>query len=202
MTVWELIFIAIGLSMDAVAVSLTNGMSEPRMRTGKAMGIAGSFGFFQGVMPLIGYFCGTVFAYWVGLIAPWLSFVLLGFIGGKMIFDFICERIAKGKEAERAHSQPGQSSLSVGKLLVQALATSIDALAVGVTLVAAQQSGGLPFHAAWCALLIASVTFCLSLAAVYVGKKAGDGLADKAGLAGGIILVAIGIKILIEGLAG
>ena len=201
MSVWEILLIGIALSMDAVAVGMTNGMVEPKMRVRKMICIAGAYALFQFLMPVVGYYCGYAFSSLVEKIAPWLSFVLLAFIGGKMIFDFVKETLArrKGEETPEETVSDGQK-LGAGKLLVQALATSIDALAVGVTLLAAETSQGLPFHVAICALVIGAVTFTLSYAAVFAGKRIGNRFADKAGLLGGLILVAIGLKILIEGL--
>ena len=198
MAVWEILLIGVALAMDAFAVSLTNGMLEPKMPLWKAAIVAGAYALFQFMMPLIGYYCGYAFSSFVAKIAPWLSFVLLGFIGGKMIFDFIKETVQKKKGEEEPASEG--KKLGAGKLLVQAVATSIDALAVGVTLLAAETSQGLPFHVVFCALVIGAITFTLSFSAVFLGKRIGNKFADKAGLLGGIILVAIGLKILIEGL--
>ena len=160
MSVWEIVLLGIALSMDAV---------------------------FQCLMPVLGYYCGAAFASAVEKIAPWLSFGLLAFIGGKMIFDCF--------KKEETCAEP----VGVKKLFVQALATSIDALAVGVSLLAASTSAaGLPFSIWLCALTIGAITFSLSAGAVFLGKKIGNRLADKAELVGGLILIAIGLKILIE----
>lgn len=194
MEIWEIVILGVGLSMDAFAVGMTDGMAEPRMRIPKIFLIAGAFGLFQFLMPVLGYYLGSVFTSLVAKIAPWLSFAILAFLGGKMIFDFIMEHRKKGEEPLPAHPT------GAVKLLVQAVATSIDALAVGVTLLAAETSQGLPFHVTLCALVIGAITFALSVAAVLIGKKAGDKFSDKAQLLGGVILVAIGLKILIEGL--
>lgn len=197
MQVYEVMLIGVALSMDAVAVSLSDGMAEPKMKFFKMVLIAFSFGLFQLLMPLLGYGLGYAFSSLVAKIAPWLSFALLGFLGGKMVFDFILENKAK----KRGEVQKGEEKfLTLPKLLMQAVATSIDALAVGVTLLAAQTQGGLPFHVTLCALVIGLETFILSLAALFAGGKAGDALSDKAQLLGGLILIAIGLKILIEGL--
>ena len=207
MSVWEVILIGIALSMDAVAVGMTNGMTEPKMTIKKMLLIAFAFGAFQFLMPVVGYYCSYAFAEFVSKIAPWLSFALLGFLGGKMIFDFVKElRAAKREKAEQAEAEPESEAeiepksakLGFGKLLIQAVATSIDALAVGVTLLAAQTSSGLPFHVLLCALVIGVITFSLSLGAVFAGKRVGNRFADKAALVGGLILVGIGLKILIE----
>lgn len=187
MSVWEIVLLGIALSMDAVAVGMTNGMVEPQMRVRKALLVALFYGFFQFLMPVLGYYCGAAFASAVEKIAPWLSFGLLAFIGGKMIFDCF--------KKEETCAEP----VGVKKLFVQALATSIDALAVGVSLLAASTSAaGLPFSVWLCALTIGAITFSLSAGAVFLGKKIGNRLADKAELVGGLILIAIGLKILIE----
>lgn len=194
MSVLEILLLGVALSMDAVAVGMTNGMVEPKMKFRKAALIAGMYGFFQFLMPVLGYYGSSALSYLVEKIAPWLSFALLLFIGGKMIVDCIGE----GRRV-KAELRGRQEPLGAGKLLVQAVATSIDALAVGITLLAAETTEGLPFHALLCALVIGAVTFTLSLGAVYVGKTAGDAISDKAELLGGLILVAIGVKILLEG---
>ena len=156
----------------------------------KILLIALFFGVFQGVMPLIGYFAGTLFAEAVASIAPYVALVLLGFIGGKMIY----EALKKSKEEEET-----VKNLSVGALTAQAIATSIDALAVGISLLALNGIGALKVNIFAACAIIAACTFVISLAAVFIGKKFGAVLADKAELIGGIILVAIGLKIFIEG---
>lgn len=195
MQIWEIFVIGVALAMDAVATSLTNGMVEPKMRLVKMLAVAGAFALFQFGMPLVGYYCSSVFSSIVEKIAPWLSFALLAFIGGKMIFD------AAREAGESEHTLARrEKNLGAGKLLMQAIATSLDALAVGVTLLAAESTTGLPFHAALCALVIGAVTFVLSLIAVTVGKRAGNRFSDKAEILGGIVLVIIGIKLLLEGI--
>lgn len=191
MGILEVLLTGVGLSMDAAAVSMTNGLNEPKMRIWKVLLIALFFGIFQGVMPLIGYFAGTLFAEAVASVAPYVALVLLGFIGGKMIY----EALKKKQEEE----EPADKNLSVSALTVQAIATSIDALAVGISLLALSESGALKINIFAACALIAACTFVISLAAVFIGKKFGTVLADKAELIGGIILVAIGLKIFIEG---
>lgn len=194
MQLWEVLLIGFAVSMDAVAVGMTNGISEPSMRIGRAALIAGVYAVFQFLMPVLGYYGSSVFAELVEAIAPWLAFALLTFIGGKMIVDFVRER--RRAEAPSATVK----RLTAGKLLAQGVATSIDALAVGVTMLAAERTVGLPFHVVLCSLCIGGITLALSFAAVLLGRKIGNRFADKAELLGGIILVVIGIKILIEGL--
>ena len=191
MGILEVLLTGVGLSMDAAAVSMTNGLNEPKMRIWKVLLIALFFGIFQGVMPLIGYFAGTLFAEAVASVAPYVALVLLGFIGGRMIY----EALKKKQEEE----EPADENLSVSALTVQAIATSIDALAVGISLLALSESGALKINIFAACALIAACTFVISLTAVFIGKKFGTVLADKAELIGGIILVAIGLKIFIEG---
>lgn len=190
MGIVEVLLTGVGLSMDAAAVGMTNGLNEPKMRLTKILLIALFFGVFQGVMPLIGYFAGTLFAEAVASVAPYVALVLLGFIGGKMIY----EALKKSKEEEET-----VKNLGVGALTVQAIATSIDALAVGISLLALNGIGALKVNIFAACAIIAACTFVISLAAVFIGKKFGAALADKAELIGGIILVAIGLKIFIEG---
>ena len=190
MGILEVLLTGVGLSMDAAAVGMTNGLNEPKMRLTKILLIALFFGVFQGIMPLIGYFAGTLFAEAVASVAPYVALVLLGFIGGKMIY----EALKKSKEEEEA-----VKNLGVGALTAQAIATSIDALAVGISLLALNGIGALKVNIFAACAIIAACTFVISLAAVFIGKKFGAVLADKAELIGGIILVAIGLKIFIEG---
>ena len=196
MTVAEILLIGVALSMDAVAVGMTNGMAEPRMRLKKMLLVAGFYGVFQFLMPVLGYYGSAALTLLVEKIAPWLSFALLAFLGGKMIEGSVRETLHPefGKNPFRA-GKP----LGIGKLSAQAVATSIDALAVGISLLAQEISIGLPFPAVICAVCIGVVTFVLSLAAVMLGKTAGNRLADKAELLGGVILVFIGIKLLLDG---
>lgn len=195
MGILDILLTGVGLSMDAAAVSMTNGMNEPKMKLPKILLIALFYGVAQGLMPLIGYYAGSLFAEFVAKIAPWIALVLLGFIGGKMIFEAICafEKKKNGEETEEA------KPLSIGSLTVQTIATSIDALAVGVSLVALKVSGALAVNIFVAASMIAATTFVISLISVFIGKKFGELLSDKAELIGGLILVAIGLKIFIEG---
>lgn len=194
MGIIDILLTGVGLSMDAAAVSMTNGMNESKMKLPKILLIALFYGVAQGVMPLIGYYAGSLFATAVAKIAPWLALVLLGFIGGKMIFEAICELKKNGEQPKEA------KPLSLGSLAVQTLATSIDALAVGISLVALDKSGALAVNIFVAVSMIAASTFIISLVSVFVGKKFGELLSDKAELVGGLILVAIGLKIFIEGI--
>ena len=191
MSVWEILLLGVALSMDAVAAGMTDGMTDPRMLPIKAAAIAFAFGLFQFLMPVIGYYCGYAFAELVEKIAPWLSFVLLGFLGGKMLLD--------GAKTDGSKTLVGrEKTTGAGKVLVQAVATSIDALAVGVTLLATETLSGLPDSVYLCSLLIGETTAALSLIAIAIGKRVGNKLADRAEFLGGGILLLIGVKILLE----
>lgn len=178
--------VGIALSMDAFAVGMTNGMVDPQMKWRKVLLVALFYGVFQAVMPLLGYFGAGIFSELVERIAPYLAFVLLGFLGGKMIFDCFQEEEQKAEV------------LTLRRLAMQALATSIDALAVGVSFLAMAASGTLELPVFAAVGIIGGITFVLSVIAVQLGKAVGDKLASKAELVGGIILIAIGVKILVE----
>ncbi len=193
----DILLMGVALSMDACAVGMTNGMTDCKMPLKKTLLIALFFGFFQFLMPLIGYFITGViagaFMEAFESISAWISFALLAFLGGKMVFDCLKSRGEDGCACGQTES------LSIGKLLLQAVATSIDALAVGVTLqMAAISPEGLTLGVWWSTAIIGCTTFVLSIAAVYIGKCVGNKLADKASLLGGLVLIAIGLKILIE----
>lgn len=182
------IMLGVGLAMDAFSVSLANGLNEPCMKPRKMGGIAGVFAVFQGLMPMTGWVCvHTVVQYFSAFekLVPWIALALLGWIGGKMIWDSV-----KG-EQEECDKRP----ISARLLLVQGVATSIDALSVGFTI--AEYNA---LHALLAVSLIAAVTFVICYAGLMIGKKAGTRLAGKAGILGGIILIAIGIEILLTSL--
>ena len=183
----DLLMIAFGLSMDAFAVSTTNGMCVSRQQTnrffGKALSWSAMFGLFQGLMPLLGYFLGRAFSEFISSIDHWVAFVLLAFIGGKMVWEAV-----HPEEDEDACD----TSLSFAAILTQAVATSIDALAVGVSFAVLQVeifSSG---------TVIAVTTLLCSLAGSFLGKGFGSLLKSKAEIFGGVILVLIGLKILLE----
>ena len=181
MGITELFLIGVGLSMDAFAVSVCKGLSMPRMRWKQGTVTALFFGGFQALMPLAGWALGKQFEQYITRIDHWIAFLLLGWIGGKMIWDSF---------------HPEEEACKAGfdwkELLVLAVATSIDALAVGITFAFLQVSI-LPAVA-----LIGCTTFAISLAGVWIGHRFGGRLKDKAALAGGIILCLIGLKILLE----
>lgn len=185
MLIFNSLLLGVGLAMDAFSVSLANGLNEPCMKTGKMTGVAALFGVFQGMMPMIGWICvHTIMQYFTAFEAliPWIALVLLCYIGINMIRDSIgnqestCEERAVGLKA----------------LLVQGVATSIDALSVGFTI------AEYDFLAALIAvILIAVVTFVICFLGIAIGKKAGTKLAGKAGIFGGAILIFIGIEIFV-----
>ncbi len=184
----ESILLGAGLAMDAFSVSLANGLHEPEMKRGRMCGIAGVFAGFQALMPMLGWICvHTIVQYfrsferWI----PWIALVLLLFIGGKMLIEGI-----RGEDAE----EEKEHGVGIGALLVQGVATSIDALSVGFTI--ADYDLGM---AIVCALLIAAVTFVICMAGILIGRKFGTKLAGKASVFGGVILILIGIEIFVTG---
>ena len=186
---WEFFFLSImlgvGLAMDAFSVSLANGLNEPKMKLGKMAGIAGMFAFFQALMPMIGWVCiRTVVQYFKAFeqFIPWIALALLGYIGTKMLIDGI--RCPECDEECRAVTFVG--------LIIQGVATSIDALSVGFAIE--------EYHFAEAlisALVIAAVTFVICMGGIIIGKKVGTKLAGKAGILGGAILIFIGLEIFI-----
>ncbi len=194
MEIWEVCLTGVALAMDAVAAGMTDGMAEPRMGLKKVVLIAGVFGFMQFIMPLFGYSFGTFFSFLVEKIAPWLSFVLLLAIGGKSVLEF------SGQQEKRTLKLSCPRPVSAGEIVLQGIATSLDALAVGVTFLAVETENGLPMSVIWCSVLIGAVTFVLSACAVFAGNRIGGRFADRARLVGGLVLIAIGAKILGEGI--
>ena len=191
---WNVLFflnsalLGVGLAMDAFSVSLANGLNEPHMGKSKSCGIAGVFAFFQALMPMTGWICvHTIVEYFHAFetFIPWIALILLAFIGGKMVVEGIRSR---GEDVEK-------TKLGFGTLMVQGIATSIDALAVGVTF-----SMMLDVNIFLSILLIGSITFLFALAGVKIGNLFGDRFEKQTGILGGCILLAIGVKILLEGL--
>lgn len=177
----------VGLAMDAFSVSLANGLHEPYMRKKKMVGIAGVFAFFQALMPMIGWVCvHTIVKYFQMFekFIPWIALFLLLYIGGSMLIEGI-----KGEDEEEEHR--------VGKraLLMQGIATSIDALSVGFTIA----DYGFVM-ALVCSLIIAAVTFVICMGGLEIGKTVGTKLSNKAAILGGCILIFIGIEIFITGI--
>jgi putative Mn2+ efflux pump MntP len=192
----EIILIAIGLSADAFSVSLGNGIASPRANAGRALMTAAFFGIFQAAMPLAGYLAGSMFSEYIENYDHIVALILLGFIGGKMVFGGI-----KSMQGDVAASEVKAVSLGSAmlSLLVQAVATSIDALIVGVGFAAMGMTLPACIRAV---LLIGAVTFALSFVGVLVGKRLGALLGPKAEIAGGLVLIAIGVKIFVEHVMG
>lgn len=192
---WDLLFftnsiaLGVGLAMDAFSVSLANGLNEPSMKKTRMMLIAGIFTLFQCVMPLIGWICvHTVVQYFntVSILIPWIALALLGYIGGKMLYE--------GLHPEREEENDTDHALTMKLLMVQGIATSIDALSVGFTIAEYDV-----VHALISCMIIGIVTLGICLAGLYLGRKFGTKLAGKAGILGGIILIVIGLEIFISG---
>ena len=187
---WSLLFffnsalLGVGLAMDAFSVSMANGLHDPKMSRRRGVQVAGTFAVFQAAMPMLGWVCVhtivELFSSFETLI-PWIALILLGYIGGKMLLEGI-----KGEETEEA------ADLSAGALFMQGVATSIDALAVGITFALLDT----PIIEA--IVIIGCTTFVLSIVGVIVGNFFGTRYKKKAEIIGGIILILIGLKILLE----
>lgn len=183
MSIIEILLIGIGLSMDASCVSMSNGMCFKETKLKRALAIGVAFGLFQGLMPLIGYYVGSLCSAQISAFDHWIALVLLVIIGGKMIYDAI----------KNDGDDSCATKFTVKLLLVQAIATSIDALAIGVSFAALRD---INIYVA--VSIIALTTFVFSVCAVYIGKKIGTKLNSKAEIFGGTILILIGLKIFIE----
>lgn len=181
MDIIEIFFIGVGLAMDAFSVSVCKGLSMKKLDIKKALIIAIYFGVFQGIMPLIGYFLGSTFESLISEIDHWIAFALLEFIGINMI------REAFGDENKNANDK-----VDFKTMIILAVATSIDALTVGVTF------AFFNVNILLAAFIIAIVTFALSLVGVKIGNRFGNKYESKAEIMGGIILAFMGLKILIE----
>lgn len=179
--------LGIGLAMDAFSVSLANGLAEPGMRKGRMNIIAGTFGGFQAAMPLIGWICvhkiAVMFEGFQALI-PWIALILLFYIGGKMLLEGINSKGTEEESIERLDNR---------ELVVQGIATSIDALSVGFAIADYNL-----LQAVLAAAIIAAVTYIICMFGLVLGKKAGTKLAGKAEILGGIILIGIGIEIFVS----
>ena len=193
---FQIIILAIGLgfslAMDAFSVSLANGLHEPRMKLPRVALIAGTFAIFQGLMPLIGWISVTTVEHYfnaISVIVPWIAFGLLGFIGGKMIYDGI-----KCKDCDDCEC----GKLTLGMLMVQGIATSIDAMSGGVTMAANEMIDYQLPDVLVSVAIIAALTLVICTAGIYIGKAFGTKLANKASIFGGAILVIIGIFILVS----
>lgn len=184
------ILLGVGLAMDACAVSMANGLNDPNMKVRKVVLVALIFAFFQALMPMIGWICVRTVAQQFDkftVAIPYIALALLEFIGGKMIYEGVTHK-------ENSSEQQSHKNLTAVVLLTQAVATSIDALSVGFTVSS---------YDVWQALtsvaIIAFVTFAICVGGVYVGKKFGTKLGNKAEIFGGIILIGIGLEIFITG---
>lgn len=193
---WSFVFffnsalLGVGLAMDAFSVSLANGLNEPKMKKGRMCKIAAVFSVFQAAMPMIGWVCvHTVLQYFNKFekFIPWIALILLGYIGIKMLVDGI-----KNKD-----SQEAKKAVGFKELMIQGIATSIDALSVGFTI-----SDYNWLMAVVCAVIIAVVTFAICMAGLAIGKKFGTKLSGKASILGGVILIGIGIEIFVSSLIG
>ncbi|MDO4302148.1 MAG: manganese efflux pump [Clostridia bacterium] len=188
---WNFLFIfnsvllGVGLTMDAFSVSLANGLNEPDMRLRKMCLIAGVFGLFQAVMPMTGWICvHTIVEHFKAFerFIPIIALILLSYIGGKMVFEGFCHKDIDGSTRK----------LNLYVLIVQGIATSIDALSVGFTI-----SEYNLFMAFVCSIIIATVTFVFCMSGLFIGKRFGTKFSNKAEILGGIILILIGIEIFI-----
>ena len=198
---WNLIFflnsvlLGVGLAMDAFSVSIANALSESQMKKARMCFIAGVYAFFQFAMPMIGWICvHTIIEYFKSFdkFIPWIALLLLLYIGGKMIFEAV--RGEPEDEVSEGAASTGVK-LTFATLLIQGVATSIDALSVGFTIADYNL-----LMALIASLIIATVTFAICITGLLIGKKAGDKLGSKATLIGGLILVGIGIEIFIKGI--
>jgi putative Mn2+ efflux pump MntP len=183
MTIIELIILAVGLSMDAAAVSISNTLYLKKIGIKNILTMAVSFGVFQGLMPLIGYFAAASFEKYIVKYDHWVALILLTLIGGKMLNESL--KADNGKEVKL-------NSLTFRMVAVQAVATSIDALAVGVSL------SVLKVNIFYAVSIISITTFICCILAILAAKKFGHLLGKRAGIIGGIILILIGLKIFID----
>lgn len=185
--IFNSVLLGAGLAMDAFSVSCANGLKEPDMSPGRMSLIAGTYAWFQFMMPMIGWFCVRKVAEYFEVFRrfiPWIALIILLFIGGKMLL----EGIRGGEERE-------SEMLSPGALLLQAVATSIDALSVGFTI--AEYNTAMALGAC---LLIAAVTYVICMGGLVIGRKIGTKLTGRASILGGVILIVIGIEIFVGGI--
>ena len=182
-----LFLLGVGLAMDAFAVAICKGLSMKKVKTKNAIIVGLFFGGFQAFMPFLGWLLGSQFEQYIVSVDHWIAFGLLGIIGGKMLYEAI-----KGEdECDHDHSIK-EEILDIKELFILAIATSIDALAVGITFAFLKYPVGLSVT------IIGITTFVISVAGVYIGNFFGEKFKKKAEIAGGIILVGIGVKILLE----
>ena len=194
MDIIALLGISVGLAMDTFAVSISNGAAFRRAGVWDALKMALFFGVFQAVMPTIGWLAGNAFAKVISSVDHWIAFILLGFIGGKMIWE------AVKSHKEETETEEKERFVSTKTLFLLAVATSIDALATGIILPSAVGASTWGLMAVSVGA-IGIITLIISFCGVYIGKKFGEVLKNKAEILGGIVLLLIGIKILAEHLA-
>jgi len=187
MSFWPLFLIAVGVSADAFAVALGKGLHMRRLSYPHALIIGGTFGLFQALMPLLGYFLGTRFSEYIADYDHWIAFVLLAGVGGKMLWEAFSSHEDKEKDSD---------TIDVRELLVLAVATSIDALAVGISFAF---FGEISIY--WAVAMIGITTFVISFIGVLVGHRVGIRFGAPAEIVGGVILILIGLSILLEHLA-
>lgn len=192
--------LGVGLAMDAFSVSAANGLAEPNMKKSKEFSISGTFAFFQFLMPMLGWvlvrFAAEQFTAFQKAV-PYIALVLLLFIGGKMLYEGIKNKgddDINGENGEKGEEATAVTKLTPARLLVQGIATSIDALSVGFTIAEYKVTEALV-----CSAIVAAVTFGICVAGTYIGKKFGTKLAGKATILGGVILIIIGLEIFIKG---
>lgn len=189
MEFFTLVFLALGLSADAFAISVSNGMCYRHIEKMQEFYTALTFGIFQAVMPIIGYLAGRSFSWAVESLSHWIALALLGYIGGKMVYSAV-------KELRHPDSCPVKKDFTFKLLLVQGIASSIDAFAVGISF--AIMGADILLSAA----LIGAITFVCCIAGAYLGRRFGGLLKQKAEIVGGLILIGIGIKIFLEHILG
>ncbi len=191
------VLLGVGLAMDAFSVSAANGLAEPNMKKSKEYSISGTFAFFQFLMPMLGWvlvhFAAEQFTAFQKAV-PYIALVLLLFIGGKMLYEGIKNRGGNDKNGEET-AATAVTNLTPVRLLVQGIATSIDALSVGFTIAEYKVTEALV-----CSAIVAAVTFGICVAGTFIGKKFGTKLAGKATILGGVILIIIGLEIFIKGI--
>jgi len=191
MSVWELCLIALGLAMDAFAASVCKGLSVEKLKVKHYLAVGLWFGCFQALMPLLGYFLGTTFQEYITAYDHWIAFALLAILGARMIKEAVSKDKKDDKNSEKEKEK--NSSFSFISMLLMAVATSIDALAVGITFAL------LPNVNIYLAIgLIGGITCVLSVVGLKIGNMFGAKFKSKAEFAGGVILILIGLKILLE----
>ena len=186
MGILELLLVGVGLAMDAFAVSICKGLAMKKVNKKHCFIIAIFFGGFQALMPFLGWLIGSTFAQYITKVDHWIAFLLLAYIGGKMIADAVKE--SREKEEVVKQDEP----LDIKELFIMAIATSIDALAVGITF------SFLEVHIFLACTIIGTVTFVISAGGVFIGNIFGSKYKTKAQVAGGVILLVLGLKILLE----